>query len=84
MHYRLDSAQDVHVGFDLLIRYIEIEMGRACVLKEPAADKDINEFRGWDSINDDARLLADILGVYLTVADRHGRPGRAPVPLQRA
>jgi hypothetical protein len=70
MHYRHDSAHDVHVGADLLFRYLDLEQGdRVRVLKDPAAARDIHEFRGWDSVYNDAGLLTDILGLYLGLSD---------------
>ena len=70
--YRWDSAQDVHVGVDLLFRYLVLDQGdQAEVLKEPDTDQDINPFRGWDSLYEDTRLLADILGLYLELAEHH-------------
>jgi hypothetical protein len=33
--------------------------------------EDSSPSRGWDSVYNDARLLADILGVHLELAERH-------------
>jgi hypothetical protein len=71
LDYRYDSAHDVHVGVDLLFRYLGLGEGDlARVFKEPC-DEDSSPSRGWDSVYNDTRLLADILGVYLEVAERH-------------
>jgi hypothetical protein len=35
------------------------------------SDEDSGPSRGWDSVYNDTRLLADILGVYLELAERH-------------
>ena len=71
LDYRYDSAHDVHVGVDLLFRYLGLDEGdRARVFKVPS-DEDSGPSRGWDSVYNDTRLLADILGVYLELAERH-------------
>ena len=69
--YRYDSAHDVHVGVDLLFRYLVLdEDNPAHILKEPAAE-DTGPLRGWESVYNDTRLLADVLGLYMDLADRH-------------
>lgn len=64
--YRRDSAQDVHVTLDHLFRYMDFEEGFAMLLKRPG-DEDNTAFRGPKSLLEDARMLADALGLYLSV-----------------
>ena len=70
LQYRWDSAQDVHVTVDLLFKDMELDPDEARILRRPLDELDLTPFRGPDSVHDDARLLADILGVYLKMADR--------------
>jgi len=70
--YRWESVHDVHVGFDLLSRYLaELTSSAATVLAEPE-EEDVNHFRGPDSLHQDARLVLDLVGVYLIAVGRGG------------
>lgn len=68
--YRMDSTEDIHVSIDQLFRYMEPVEGKFRILRRPIEDVDVTPFRGLDSVLDDARILADVLGVYLEVVDR--------------
>jgi hypothetical protein len=72
LQYRLESREDVHVTFDLLGRYIDHSKSRGNVLAMPGVD-DINDFRGPESLNLDAGLIADVIGVYLHATGQHER-----------
>jgi hypothetical protein len=65
--YRWDTVNDVHVGLDVLARY---RRDRAEILRVPSPDEDITPFRGPESLHHDTKMVADALGIYLTVTDQ--------------
>jgi hypothetical protein len=67
MTYRKDSIEDVHVTMDLLFRYIDYDGDAIRLLPQPSAE-DTNEFRGPRAILQDARLVADALGLCTQAA----------------
>jgi hypothetical protein len=83
MQYRHESIHDVHVGFDLLTRYFtDVSPTGVTVVAEPGPD-DIDAFRGPKALMQDGRLVADVLGVYLTTSGRHDALEAAKVELGR-
>lgn len=68
--YRYESVHDVHIGFDLLSRYLgDLTVAKGTVVARPGPE-DINAFRGPEALAQDVRLVADALGVYLTISGR--------------
>lgn len=70
MIYRYESTHDVHIGFDLLGRYLgDFSASRGTVVAQPGPE-DIDAFRGPEALLQDARLVADAVGVYLKAYGR--------------
>lgn len=63
--YRWESVHDVHVGLDVLMRYISTVASGVEVSIRPGPE-DVNQFRGPESLYQDAHLVSDALGVYLS------------------
>jgi hypothetical protein len=68
--YRTESNRDVHIGFELLARYVaDFSASGATVLCQPGQD-DINDLRGPRSLHQDCLMVADAIGLYLLAAGR--------------
>ena len=71
MHYRWESSRDVHVTFELLGRYLDIDKP-GTVRSVPGPD-DVESFRGPESLHRDTSLIADAVAVYLHATGQHER-----------
>lgn len=59
MHYRWDSARDVHSGVGVIARYLKVDTPKVFVLSMPGLE-DVTEMRGPSSVHWDAQLVADV------------------------
>jgi hypothetical protein len=74
--HRWESVHDVHIGFDLLTRYLDLSSEAPMIRAEPGPE-DITPFRGPESLQQDTRLVADAIGIYLIVTERFDELDRA-------